>query len=85
MIATGRSALLFSMKRQRISFNLLIPIRITTVAVDLAARLISSLSCPSEVVPVITQKLSEINLFVSEIPAWAGTAIEEEIPEITST
>ena len=63
---------------------MLIPIKITIVADDCAARATSFDNFLSDVVPVITQKLSEIPRFVKEIPWFAGTAIEDEIPGTTN-
>jgi hypothetical protein len=82
-IATGVFPLSQSLKTSTISFNFFIPIRITTVALDFAARFKSLESCPVLVVPVTTQKLSDTPRCVSGIFSRAGTESALLIPGIT--
>jgi hypothetical protein len=53
------------------------PIKITTVAVDCAAKATSVDNFLAEVVPVITQNF--LKRLFCQIPCEAGTAIDEEI------
>lgn len=82
--ATGVCSLPNCLKMSMISSNLLIAIRITTVALDCAASLIFSEIFPEHVVPVVTQKFSLMPFAVSGIICEAGTAIALEMPGITS-
>lgn len=52
----------------------------TTVAGDCDAKTMSLDNLKSEVVQVITQKLSEIPLCVRLIPLAAGTVKDDDIP-----
>ena len=52
---------------------------------DFAATLISGFKLPSDKVPVKTKKLLLIPLWVTGIPARAGTEIELDMPGTTDT